>query len=104
MSVDRLISRKVRAIRLEKGLSQRQLAKTTGFQERFLSQIENKPRHLSTRTLERLASGLGVTIAELVSDDGTATKAAQTLPRELGPGIDESIRVLRVLRTRVGKK
>lgn len=103
MSVVHVISRRLKALRLEKGMSQRQLGQKTGFQERFLSQIENKPRHISTKTLERLALGLGVHATELLKEEDSKEEFEAKLPKKLAPGIDESIRLLRILRARIGK-
>jgi len=101
MSIELSISRNLKAIRLNKGISQRKLSDATGFEVRFISQIENKPRHLSTKTLERLAKGLEVSIIDLIYESDGSEKFETRLAKKFAPGIDESIRVLRILRTRI---
>ena len=103
MGLAQIISKNLRAIRHQKGMSQRELAEAIDVDEKFISQLENKPRHISTKTLERLAEGLGVNNSDLLAHDD---KSAQTdiLPARYAPGLDEAIKVLRVLRSRVKVK
>jgi transcriptional regulator with XRE-family HTH domain len=82
-------------LRLSAGLSQKDLAEKTGLQIRYLSSLENKPQDISTRTLEKLALGLGVSAATIIDlgDDRPA--------QALALGLDEAIRVLRLHRAKI---
>ena len=82
------------------GLSQQKLADRTGFQVRYLSQLENHPQDISTRTLERLAKGLGISPLELIGDIEPHA-VPQQLPRKMTSGLDEAIRILKVHRSNV---
>ena len=98
MTLAEVISKNLRKIRHEVGMSQRQLADATGLDEKFISQLENKPRHISTRTLERLAVGMGVDSTLLlgnINDD-----LGRTVDPSCLVGIEESLRVLKLLRER----
>ncbi len=92
------ISNNLRRIRAESGISQQKLADRTGLQVRYLSQLENHPKDISTRTLEKLAAGLGVSPTDLIGGD--EDQAEFTIPKKLAAGLDEAIRVLRVHRMR----
>ena len=92
MDLPAIISRNLKAIRLRIGLSQRRLADATGFKERFLSALENHPRHVTTETLQRLADGLNVTVAELVADKLREGELDALLPKKMAAGFDECIR------------
>ena len=64
MSVHKNIAR----IRRERGLTQEQLAKATGFSESYISAIEEGRGHPRARTLEVIARCLGVEMEELLSE------------------------------------
>jgi transcriptional regulator with XRE-family HTH domain len=61
----RALGRAVRAIRTERGLSQVQLAKQTGFIQAWISHVERGRRNPSWSNVIRLAEGLGVSVSEL---------------------------------------
>ncbi|MFK7823742.1 MAG: helix-turn-helix domain-containing protein [Oligoflexales bacterium] len=103
MGLDRQISKNLRVIRHEKGLSQRELSETTGFDEKFISQLENKPRHISTKTLERLAKGLNISPSELIKSKGSG-KANNSLPKSYAVGFDEAIKILKMHRMNIKEK
>jgi transcriptional regulator with XRE-family HTH domain len=62
----RALGRAVRAIRLERGLSQVQLAEATGFMQAWISHVERGARNPSWENVVRLSEGLGVSVSELV--------------------------------------
>jgi len=66
------LGRAVQAIRTEKGISQMQLATTTGFRQSWISNVEHGRRNPSWSNVVRLAEGLGVRTSALV-------KRAETL-------------------------
>lgn len=59
------LGRAVQAVRLERGLTQTQLAEATGFMQAWISHVENGRRNVSWTNVGRLAEGLGVSISEL---------------------------------------
>jgi transcriptional regulator with XRE-family HTH domain len=61
------LGRAVRAIREERGISQTQLAETTGFMQSWISQVERGRRNPSWSNVGRLAGGLGVSVSELAA-------------------------------------
>jgi transcriptional regulator with XRE-family HTH domain len=60
--------RRLRALRLERGLSQEQLGSIAGLDRTYVSSCENGRRNATIRTIDRLASALEVDPCALVSD------------------------------------
>jgi transcriptional regulator with XRE-family HTH domain len=56
----------VRDLRLHAGLTQEELATTSGLHWTYISQIERGKRNLTYKCLVRLAAGLGITLSQLV--------------------------------------
>jgi transcriptional regulator with XRE-family HTH domain len=63
----RKLGRRIRRVREEAGLSQRQVMRGSGFSPAFLSRIEHGERYPSERVLRVLASRLGTTAIRLES-------------------------------------
>jgi transcriptional regulator with XRE-family HTH domain len=61
------LGRALQAVRTERGISQMQLAKATGFMQSWISQVERGRRNPSWNNVARLADGLGVSVSELVA-------------------------------------
>ena len=61
-------ARRLREIRLERGLSQEQLASLAGLDRTYVSSCETGRRNATIRTISRLASALEVDPCALVSD------------------------------------
>ena len=99
MKVSEQISHNLKRLRLKKTMSQRDLAEKTGIDEKFISQLENKPRHVSTRTLQRLAEGLDVSCKEFFNRDGSTNSKRKKPSKELIKGLDEAIKVLKIHRS-----
>ena len=59
----------IRRIRLEKGLSQGEMQKRTGILRSYLSRVENGHTVPSLATLQRLASAMGVALADFFADE-----------------------------------
>lgn len=77
------LGEKIRQVRLERGLTQKQLAGNR-ITRNQLSQIENDLTQPSMRTLEYLAAGLGVDAGWLMTqEDGDAAQKRLTEAREL---------------------
>ena len=60
------LGRAVRAIREERGVSQMQLAASTGFRQSWISNVEHGRRNPSWANVVRLSEGLGVRVSALV--------------------------------------
>lgn len=74
MELVRLLGQNVRACRLERGMSQEQLAFEAGMKRTYLSDLERGTRNPSVRAVGRLAAALGVSPAELLSVGGGAVE------------------------------
>jgi transcriptional regulator with XRE-family HTH domain len=61
-------ARRLRSIRLERGLSQEQLAALAGLDRTYVSSCETGRRNATIRTIDRLSAALEVDPAALVSD------------------------------------
>lgn len=62
------IARNLQSLRLEKGLTQDQVAATSGISQTFFSQVETGKRNVSVDTLQSIADVLGVDIVDLLTD------------------------------------
>ena len=58
--------KRVKEIRLKKGMSQAGLAKILGLHPTYISGIERGMRNMALRNIEKLAKVLGVSIKELI--------------------------------------
>jgi len=68
-----LLGRNVRAWRLERGISQEQLALDAGMKRSYLSELERGLRNPSVRALGRLAEALGICADLILKTDDTNT-------------------------------
>lgn len=68
---------KIQAKRMEKGWSQKELARKIGVTDACISQVEGGTRQ-SPKTFKRLAAVLGLTMRELVVPDEPPQKARKT--------------------------
>ena len=66
MDMRRLVETNLKRIRLEKGLTQEQLADVSGFSQQYISGLEQGRRNPTVVTLYELAKSLGVSHVELV--------------------------------------
>jgi transcriptional regulator with XRE-family HTH domain len=75
----------LKALRLQKGWTQSDVAKMTGFRESTLSKIENDKVSMSYDKLARLSKGLGVDIGVFFAEEGpaAATSAPSTGRRSI---------------------
>lgn len=60
------IGKKIKALRLEKGMKQLELAKKAGISNTFLSDIEIGRTNPSLKTLEKIANALGTTCSDFL--------------------------------------
>lgn len=59
---------RVRALRMEKKLSQEDLGDLTGLDRTYIGSVERGERNVSLINIYKFADGLGVSVAELLSD------------------------------------
>ncbi len=64
------LGRRLRELRVERGLTLRALAARCGLSTRFLGQLESRAGNISVRNLASLAAALGTTPAALLSGPG----------------------------------
>lgn len=72
MDMRRLVGRNVRKYRLEKGLTQEQLAEACGFGQNYLSDLERGRRNPTVVTLWEISQALGVAPVDLITPDEEA--------------------------------
>ena len=68
------LGRNLRAIRIDRGLSQEELAEVLHVHRTYVGGLERGERNLSLRSVERLAAGLGVTPERLLFDSDSKRK------------------------------
>ncbi|MBS0969851.1 XRE family transcriptional regulator [Chimaeribacter arupi] len=68
MSIDEIIAGQLQARRKEKGWSLDTLAQQSGVSKAMISKIERQASSPSAATLGRLAAGLGIALAELITE------------------------------------
>lgn len=64
-SIEKRFGASVRSIRLQKAMSQEELAFRSGLNRNYISDTERGTRNISLKSLERIAIGLEVQIADL---------------------------------------
>jgi transcriptional regulator with XRE-family HTH domain len=62
------VGRRVRRLRIERGISQEALARDVEMHRTYLGGVERGERNLTLRSVERLAERLGVPVRELIGD------------------------------------
>jgi transcriptional regulator with XRE-family HTH domain len=67
MDMRKLVGANVRQVRVEKGLSQEQLAVKSGFTQQYISGLESGQRNPTVITLHEIAQALGVSHVSLVT-------------------------------------
>jgi XRE family transcriptional regulator, regulator of sulfur utilization len=67
-SIREVVAGNIRQIREAKGLSQSKLAQKCKLSVRFINRAETQPQNLTIESIETLAKGLGVSVADLVYD------------------------------------
>ena len=65
--VKRMLGRRIRALRLSRGMTQEQLGEISDTNYKYLGSIERGERNPSLDNLARIAGGLGISLAELWS-------------------------------------
>ena len=67
---------RVRKLREQAGLSSREFALMIGRSKAYIIQLENGHRNVSLDTIERIAAGLGISLAELFENLDTHVEIA----------------------------
>jgi len=67
MDVGRRVGAKVKQLREAQGLSQEELAERSGVHRTYVSQVERAVKNVTVASLDKIAKGLAVTLADLVS-------------------------------------
>lgn len=70
MDMRKLVGRNVRRIRIEKGLTQEELAERAGVSQFYVSLLETGGRNPTVVSLWELSQALGVSHVDLVLPDG----------------------------------
>lgn len=83
MDIRQLVGQNLRRARLERGLSQEELAHEAGISTSFLSQVESGIRSLTITKLQDLARALRVPIPKLFVVDGGASSPPSTRVRRV---------------------
>jgi transcriptional regulator with XRE-family HTH domain len=68
ISVTEKFGQRVRKLRVERGLSQEELADLCSLDRTYISGIERGIRNVALRNIEALAKGLGVPLSDLFED------------------------------------
>ncbi len=65
----KLLGKRVRELRKERGLTQEEAARLSGFDYKYFQRIEYGEKNLALTSLNKLAKALGVRVAELLEED-----------------------------------
>lgn len=94
MALGKMVAENVKAIRLERGISQQTLAQKSKLTVRYISRLENTAPNVTLDVLERLAKGLGCSVTALIGNTG---EFEEQIPVK---ALDQTIRFLQSLRSR----
>lgn len=68
MSLINIFSRNIKSYRLERGLSQEQLAELSGLHRTYIGSVERGERNISINNIEKICKALNVDIIQLFSE------------------------------------
>lgn len=68
MEIQKRLAERVKRYRLERGLSQEELADRAGLHRTFISQIERATKKTTIQSTGQVAKALGVTFGQLLDD------------------------------------
>jgi len=60
----------MKRVRLEKKLTQEKVAEAAGLHPNYISSVERGERNISIGNIERIATALGVSMADLLTNSG----------------------------------
>lgn len=84
------LGKRIREIRLARGITQRELGRRSGLAVPFISRVENDRTEPSVRTLERVALALDVALGDLIEAPATGVRSVCPVSRS-GRCIAETI-------------
>lgn len=95
MKLGKQVAKNIKAIRLQKGLSQQDLCNKTGLTVRYISKLENSVPNVTLEVLEKLADGLECSANDLIGqhDEKLSLKSKELL--------DQTINFLQSLKSRL---
>jgi transcriptional regulator with XRE-family HTH domain len=93
MSLRKTVSRNIKALRLQRGLSQQKLAEQAHMTLRYVSYLENTEANVTLDVLERVATGLGVSVTQIVNDN-SSDAAIQPPPKKAAHGLEYAVQLL----------
>lgn len=93
MLLRRLVSKKVKLLRLEKNISQQELAKRSGYSYQYVNKLETMPSNLSLDAIERLAKALDVDPGEIVSRSGLVKVANKRTVKIFEEALENLVKV-----------
>jgi transcriptional regulator with XRE-family HTH domain len=64
------LGKRVRALRLDRGWTQEELAHRSGLNRSYMSDVERGRSNVSLSTLQKIARPLGISLAELLTGIG----------------------------------
>ncbi len=64
---------RVRKERRKQGLSQEELAARAGLHRTYIGMIERAEKNITLENIAKIASGLGIKVADLFTDNGMST-------------------------------
>jgi XRE family transcriptional regulator, aerobic/anaerobic benzoate catabolism transcriptional regulator len=76
------IGERLRVIRTRRGMSRKVLSIASGVSERYLAEMERGTGNASLLVVRRLAAAMGVSVAELATDDADALIDAAATPQQ----------------------
>lgn len=82
MSIDEIIASRLLVLRKSKGLSLEQLAELSDVSKAMISKIERQESSPSATLLGKLASGLGVSVTQLLTDEGSSAENLRPLAEQ----------------------
>lgn len=74
------IGYRIRQLRKEQGLSQERLALMVGVERAYLAKVELGSRNATIDVLEKIATGLGITLADLFDSPSASPSNQQKTP------------------------
>ncbi len=92
------VAKNIRALRLEKGLSQKDLADKTGLTVRYISRLENTSPNITLEVIERLAKGLNVSPSHILNTGSGVSLSGSNISKEL---LEQTIQVLQSIQSRL---
>lgn len=92
----KIVSKNVKRLRTELGLTQQQLADRAHLHVQYVSKLENESLNITLDMLEKMAKALEVQAEELLGERSALSTAKKHLVL-----FDEAIEVLRVVRSRI---